>query len=41
VLAEVATFRPLIGIVTSFPESETALQRLYLENTVRQREQTW
>jgi len=41
VLAEVGTFRPLIGIVTSFPESETALQRLYLENTVRQREQTW
>jgi hypothetical protein len=41
VVAEVGTPRPLIGIVTSFPESETALQRLYLENTVRQREQTW
>ena len=41
VLAEVGTPRPLIGIVMSFPESKTALQRLYLENIVSQREQTW
>ncbi|MDZ5698643.1 Z1 domain-containing protein [Chelativorans sp. M5D2P16] len=40
VLAEVGTARPLMGVVTSFPESATAIQRLYLENTVRQREQT-
>lgn len=40
VLAEVGTMRPLIGVVVSFPESATA-QRLYLENTVGQREQAW
>ena len=40
-LAEVGTARPLIGVVVSFPESATALRRLYLENTVGQREQTW
>ena len=37
-LAEVGTMRPLIGVVTSFPESTTARRRLYLENTVAQRE---
>jgi hypothetical protein len=41
VLAEAGTARPLIGVVVSFPESDTALKRLYLENTVRQREQAW
>jgi len=40
-LAQVGTTRPLIGVVVSFPESATALQRLYLENTVGQREQSW
>jgi hypothetical protein len=38
VLAEVGTMRPLVGVVVSFPESNTALQRLYFENTVAQRE---
>ncbi len=38
---DIATTRPLIGVVVSFPESATALQRLYLENTVGQREQAW
>lgn len=41
ILAEVGTTRPLIGVVVSFPESAIALQRLYLENTVGQREQAW
>lgn len=39
VLAGVGTDRPLIGVVTSFPDSAIALQRLYVENTVSQREQ--
>jgi hypothetical protein len=39
VVAAVGTDRPLVGIVVSFPESATATQRLYLENTVSQREQ--
>jgi hypothetical protein len=39
VVAQVDTGRPLIGLVISFPESATALQRLYLENTVSRREQ--
>ncbi len=37
-LAEVGTGRPLIGVVVSFPESVTALERLYVENVVGQRE---
>jgi hypothetical protein len=41
VVAGVGTMRPLVGIVVSFPESDTALRRLYVENTVGQREQTW
>lgn len=39
VIAVVDTKRPLVGVVVSFPESATATQRLYLENTVSQREQ--
>jgi hypothetical protein len=39
VIAEVGSARPLVGVVISFPESATATQRLYLENTVSQREQ--
>jgi hypothetical protein len=31
--------RPLIGLVVSFPASQRAVQRLYYENTVSQREQ--
>jgi Z1 domain len=37
--AAVGTDRPIVGIVLSFPESATAIQRLYLENTVSQRDQ--
>lgn len=37
--AGVGTDRPLIGLVVSFPDSVTALQRVYLENTVSRREQ--
>ena len=37
-LAVVGTDRPLIGVVVSFPESETALERVYLENQVSRRE---
>ncbi|WP_119462718.1 Z1 domain-containing protein [Rhodospirillaceae bacterium SYSU D60014] len=40
-VADVDTDRPVIGLVISFPDSATALQRLYLENVVRQREQAW
>jgi hypothetical protein len=39
VKAGVDSARPLVGVVVSFPESATALQRLYLENTVSRREQ--
>jgi hypothetical protein len=37
IIAEVDSTRPLVGIMISFPESSTALQRLYLENTVSRR----
>ncbi|MEH2566681.1 Z1 domain-containing protein [Bradyrhizobium sp. AZCC 2289] len=33
------TDRPVIGVVVSFPDSPTARRRLYLENTVRSREE--
>jgi hypothetical protein len=39
VIAGIATERPVIGVVISFPDSETARRRTYLENTVRQREE--
>jgi hypothetical protein len=35
--AGVDTKMPVIGLVVSFPNSQRALQRLYVENTVRQR----
>jgi hypothetical protein len=35
--AEIKSKVPLIGLVVSFPSSQKALQRLYIENTVRQR----
>jgi hypothetical protein len=38
--AEVDTNRPLIGVVVSFPQSETALRQLYIQNVVKQREQS-
>lgn len=38
-IAEIDTKRPIVGIVASFPESPTARRRLYLENTVRNREE--
>jgi hypothetical protein len=37
VQAGIKTELPLIGLVFSFPTSQQALQRLYVENTVRQR----
>ncbi len=33
------TERPVIGVVVSFPDSEKALRRVYVENTVRRREE--
>lgn len=36
---EIQTERPVIGVVVSFPESPTARRRLYIENTVRSREE--
>jgi hypothetical protein len=39
VIAKVETRRPVVGVVVSFPESATALQRLYIENMVSQRDQ--
>lgn len=39
VIAVVDTISPLVGVVVSFPESATALQRLYIANTVSRREQ--
>jgi hypothetical protein len=38
-VAKIDTDRPVIGVVVSFPESPTARRRLYLENTVRSREE--
>jgi hypothetical protein len=38
-LAKTGSDRPLIGLVTSFPESMTAVRRMYVENTVSRREQ--
>lgn len=38
-LAKTGSDRPLIGLVTSFPESLTAVRRMYVENTVSRREQ--
>ncbi len=38
-VAQIDTERPIIGIVASFPDSPTARRRLYLENTVRNREE--
>ena len=35
--AEIKPKVPLIGLVVSFPSSQKALQRLYVENTVKQR----
>jgi hypothetical protein len=35
--AEIKPKVPLIGLVVSFPSSQKALQRLYIENTVKQR----
>ena len=40
-VAEAGTARPLIGIVVSFPDSQKALSRIYVENTVSRREQSW
>jgi hypothetical protein len=37
-VAKIDTDRPVIGVVVSFPDSPTARRRLYLENTVRRRE---
>lgn len=39
VIAVVDTTSPLVGVVVSFPESATALQGLYIANTVSRREQ--
>jgi Z1 domain len=36
---EIDTDRPVVGVVVSFPDSPTARRRLYLENTVRNREE--
>lgn len=33
------THRPIVGIVVSFPDSPTARRRLYVENTVKRREE--
>ena len=33
------TDRPVIGVVVSFPDSPTARRRLYIENTIRRREE--
>jgi hypothetical protein len=38
-VANIETSRPVIGVVVSFPDSPTARRRLYLENTVRSREE--
>jgi hypothetical protein len=38
--AQVDTNKPLIGVVVSFPQSETALRQLYFQNIVKQREQS-
>lgn len=38
VLAQARTARPVIGVVTSFPDSAAAIRRLYLDNPVKQRE---
>ena len=40
-VAQAGTARPLIGIVVSFPDSQKALSRIYVENTVSRREQSW
>jgi len=37
-IARLDTDRPLIGVVVSFPDSPIATRRLYVENTVRRRE---
>lgn len=37
--AQIASDRPVIGVVVSFPSSETASDRAFVENTVLQREQ--
>ena len=37
--AQIASDRPVIGVVVSFPSSETASERAFVENTVLQREQ--
>ncbi|HEX2528701.1 MAG TPA: Z1 domain-containing protein [Geminicoccus sp.] len=38
-LAGTGSKRPLIGLVTSFPDSDKAVQRMFLENAVSRREQ--
>lgn len=38
-IPKIETDRPVIGVVVSFPDSPTARRRLYLENTVRAREE--
>jgi len=38
-VAEIDTDRPVIGVVVSFPDSPTARRRLFLQNTVRSREE--
>jgi len=35
----IGTDRPIIGVVISFPDSPTARRRLFIENTVRRREE--
>lgn len=37
-LAGTGSERPLIGVVVSFPESDTAIRRMFVENTVSRRE---
>jgi len=39
VVAKTGSDRPLVGLVVSFPDSPTAIRRIYYENTVSQREQ--
>jgi hypothetical protein len=38
-LGPCVTDRPVVGVVVSFPDSASALKRVYLENTVRRREE--